>query len=142
MKGTYVLLIRLERDRKIRIGSLGLRGFKGGYYAYVGSGMNSLEKRIERHLKSEKKKFWHIDYFLGKAKVIKVIYFESERKECELAEKLAGEFDGVSKFGCSDCRCKSHLFYSESSLEKEVLEITRSLRDSRSPLRILKSGAS
>ena len=142
MKGTYVLLIRLKRDRKIRVGSLGFVGFRKGYYAYVGSGMGSLEKRIERHLKSGKKKFWHIDYLLAKGSISKVVYFESGRKECELAKKIAETSKGISKFGSSDCKCRSHLFYSENPLEKQVLGIIRSLPGSRSPLRIAKSAAS
>lgn len=142
MKGTYVLLLKLERDSKVGVGRLGVLGFRKGWYAYVGSGMGSLEKRIERHFSKEKKRYWHIDYLLEKAEISKVVYFESGKMECKLAEKLAGGFEGISKFGCSDCKCRSHLFYSESPIEKEVVRAIRSLRVPRSPLRILKSGAS
>jgi Uri superfamily endonuclease len=142
MKGTYVLLLKLEAPRKIRAGSLGLMEFRKGYYAYVGSGMGSLEKRIERHLRRKKRKFWHIDYLLAKGKVKKVLFWDSEKVECELAKGLAERFEGVSKFGSSDCKCKSHLFYSENPLEKIVLKIIRSLQGPRSPLHILKSGIS
>ncbi len=142
MKGTYVLLARLDRDSKLGVGRLGILEFRKGFYAYVGSGMGSLEKRIERHFSKEKKRFWHIDYLLEKGKVSGVIYFESGKMECKLAEKLAGRFKGIPGFGCSDCGCSSHLFYSGSPFEKEVLGIIRNLQGPRSPPRILISGVS
>lgn len=142
MKGTYVLFVRLGTPRKIRIGSLGLLEFKKGYYAYIGSGMNSLEKRTERHFSAEKKRYWHIDYLLAKGSITSAVYFESGKMECKLARKLMEELEGISKFGCSDCSCRSHLFYSEKSIEKGVLKIIQSLQGPRSPLRIAKSGAS
>ena len=126
MKGVYVLLMRLERDSKIRIGKLGILDFGKGYYAYVGSGMSSLEKRMERHLGKKKRKFWHVDYFLGKGKIHMIVYSETfARKECELAEKLSGKFEGVPKFGCSDCNCRSHLFFSRKNPERDVFNVFR-----------------
>jgi Uri superfamily endonuclease len=142
MKGTYVLLLKLERDSRVGVGRLGILEFRKGWYAYVGSGMGSLEKRIERHFSKEKKRYWHIDYLLEKGRVSKVIYFGSGKMECKLAEKLAGRFEGVSGFGCSDCPCRSHLFYSGRPVEKEVVRAIRSLRGLLSPLRIWKAGAS
>ncbi len=121
MKGVYVLLIRLEKNSKIKTGRLGFVNFRRGFYAYVGSGMNSLEKRIERHLLRRKKKHWHIDSFLGKGKVYKVIYAESKvRKECEIAKKLSERFGSVRNFGSSDCRCRSHLFFSTKDFERDI----------------------
>ena len=140
MKGTYVLLIKLEKPKRIRIGSLGFVSFRKGYYAYVGSGLNSLEKRIERHFSRNKKKFWHIDYFLEWAKPEGVIYFESGKMEYEVAGKLREEFECVRNFGCSDCKCESHLFCSEKPMEKRVVSIVRNLRGLQSPPRILGAG--
>jgi Uri superfamily endonuclease len=142
MKGTYVLFARLDSPRKTRIGSLGFLEFEKGYYAYVGSGMKSLEKRIERHFSTEKKRYWHIDYFLAKGGVTSAVYFESGKIECELARKLAEKFEGIAKFGCSDCSCRSHLFYSVKPMEEKVLKIIRSLQGFRFPLRISKFVAS
>jgi Uri superfamily endonuclease len=138
MKGTYVLLLRLGKDQKIRIGSIGSISFRKGSYAYVGSGQASLEKRIGRHFRREKKRHWHIDYLLEKAEAVKAIYFESGKEECNLAKGMSENLKGVPKFGCSDCRCDSHLFYSEKDLEKEVV---RSLRGRRHPLRVLRAQA-
>ncbi len=115
MRGSYILIIELMEDQDIRVGRLGDIRFLGGYYAYVGSAMNSLEGRIDRHKRKEKKGFWHIDYLLQHARIIGVVTIESDRKiECEIAEKLSGIFSSVKGFGSSDCNCKSHLFYSRS----------------------------
>ena len=68
LKGTYCLIIQLKKDSRIEIGKLGLLNFDKGYYVYVGSALNSLEARLERHLKTEKKLFWHVDYLLAESK--------------------------------------------------------------------------
>ena len=65
IKGIYVLFIRVERDIVVKIGSLGKLKFSKGIYAYVGSAQNGIKKRIARHLKKRKRKFWHIDYLLA-----------------------------------------------------------------------------
>ena len=128
MKGAYCLLISVNKNTISKIGALGKLSFKKGNYVYVGSAMNSLEKRIQRHLCSKKKIFWHIDYLLSNknVKIKKVFYKESAKKEeCDIAKKVAKNGVAVKKFGCSDCKCKSHLFkldedYSLLNLEMEV----------------------
>ena len=48
MKGSYCLIINVEKDTKIKIGKkLGIINFKKGCYVYVGSAMNSLESRVK-----------------------------------------------------------------------------------------------
>ncbi|RLF60544.1 MAG: GIY-YIG nuclease family protein, partial [Thermoplasmata archaeon] len=69
MKGSYVLIINLKKEKEIEIGRLGRILFNKGYYAYVGSGLNNLEKRVGRHLRKNKKKKWHIDYLLEEGKI-------------------------------------------------------------------------
>lgn len=125
MKGTYVLLINLDQNKSIKVGSLGEIEFKQGFYAYVGSALKNLESRIERHCRDDKDKnfHWHIDYLLSQSKIRKIIFGESvDRKECRLAKNLDKFFDVVEYFGSSDCSCEGHLFYSEdfSRLEKKV----------------------
>jgi Uri superfamily endonuclease len=113
VKGVYCLIINLTRNKTIKIGKLGSINFKKGYYCYVGSALNNLEKRIQRH-KSKKKKFhWHIDYFLKYGKIIDVIKIETTKKiECSLSKKINNFADDrIKNFGCSDCRCKSHLYF-------------------------------
>lgn len=121
MRGSYVLLMELNEDADIKIGALGTIHFRKGCYAYVGSAMNGIEKRVERHMKKEKKKRWHIDYFLEKAKIVKVFYKESiEKEECKLAGLFIKNAAYVKNFGASDCRCHSHLFYSECSILERI----------------------
>jgi len=48
-----------------------------------------------------------------------------ERLECPLARAL-GE-PGVFSFGCSDCRCPSHLLYREQDPENEIAAAFREL---------------
>ncbi|MDY6930321.1 MAG: GIY-YIG nuclease family protein [Halobacteriota archaeon] len=114
MKGIYVLLIRLRDDASIDVGKLGTIEFSAGFYAYVGSALNGLDGRIKRHLRINKKRHWHIDYLLEVATIEEVIYAETEESlECELADSLT-ELEVVEQFGSSDCKCKSHLFFSKN----------------------------
>ena len=132
--GTYVLLIELSRRRRIRIGRLGMISFQPGFYAYVGSAMSGLEARIAWHLRPfrNKRPHWHIDYFLA-AGVVRAVFVktDSQRLECLTACTLGEEFVDITGFGCSDCRCQSHLFYSPvgepliTRLENEPLMFTR-----------------
>ena len=111
MKGSYILLIKLDEDKDIQIGKLGNIPFKKGYYAYVGSALNGLEQRINRHLRQEKKKHWHIDYLLQNAEIVDIFYKVGNKKEeCKLTNSL-NDLKSVKGFGCSDCSCDSHLFY-------------------------------
>ena len=113
MKGSYIIYIEAKKDQVVGIGKLGDIKFRKGFYAYVGSAMNGVEARVARHLGKGKKRHWHIDYLLGKAKVVGALCIQSNRKvECSIAARLKEKFVGVPGFGCSDCKCQSHLFYS------------------------------
>jgi Uri superfamily endonuclease len=109
----------------VKVGKLGILPFLKGYYIYVGSAMGnrgtSLQNRLKRHLTSSFKNsqphpHWHIDYFLIKPHVkITAIYIlpnQDKREECLLSELLHDYSDNeIQGFGCSDCRCRTHLFY-------------------------------
>lgn len=113
LKGIYLLVIFIARDVNLEIGALGNILFKRGFYAYVGSAQKNLEKRISRHLKKFKRRFWHIDYLLQNKYVetIMILYKESQKsEECKTAEKLTEGNRPIKNFGCSDCNCISHLF--------------------------------
>ncbi|MBU7009715.1 MAG: GIY-YIG nuclease family protein [Theionarchaea archaeon] len=107
MSFTYTLMMELSQDKKITVGKLGTILFKKGTYIYVGSAPS--EKRLQRHLRKEKKIFWHIDYFLQEAQIKEICIVDGE--ECEVADKIDLPF--IKRFGCSDCKCPSHLFYGE-----------------------------
>lgn len=114
--GIYKLVINLSKDKEIKIGKLGTFVFPKGFYVYTGSAQKGLEKRIKRHLSSNKnKKFhWHIDYLLSYAKVINVLKYVGSKDECKL-NNVTGQSVGaaqiVKKFGSSDCNCTTHLYY-------------------------------
>lgn len=113
MKGVYVLIISVGKDIKVNVGALGSIFFERGLYAYVGSAQNGLERRVQRHLRKAKKKFWYIDYLVDDdaVRIVKVFYKEAEKsEECRIARKLSEKGIAVKNFGCSDCRCVSHLF--------------------------------
>ena len=114
-KGTYCLVLSMEKESNIKIGAKGKISFKKGHYVYVGSALNSLTKRIERHISKNKKKHWHIDYLLmnKNAQLNQVIYTYSHNKiECDVADEIFKNSDEyIELFGCSDCNCRSHLYY-------------------------------
>ena len=124
MKGVYVLIIEKSIGEELEIGKLGTIEFKSGFYAYVGSALSGLEQRIKRHLRREKRLYWHIDYLLASpgADVREVIFKEtSNREECMIARKMHEQLEHINGFGCSDCRCESHLFFCNS--HDRLLEI-------------------
>ncbi|MCK5562805.1 GIY-YIG nuclease family protein [Candidatus Bathyarchaeota archaeon] len=113
MKGIYVFIIQVSNDVAVQVGALGNLTFKKGLYAYVGSAQGNLEKRVDRHLGKDKRKFWHIDYLLGNnaAKVLGVFHKQADKtEECAAARAIGERGRGVAGFGASDCNCKSHLF--------------------------------
>lgn len=126
MKGVYVLNISVSRNIKPEIGALGKISFEKGLYTYVGSAQNNLEKRVARHLSRDKKLRWHIDYLLdsGASRITKVFYKEAGKtEECRLARALGQTEIPVPRFGCSDCRCSSHLFKLDNINNIEKLEM-------------------
>ena len=47
-RGAYLLLLRLARRRRLRVGGLGEITFAAGWHVYVGSAMANLTARLER----------------------------------------------------------------------------------------------
>jgi Uri superfamily endonuclease len=113
VKGVYVLVLDLGKDTSVCIGALGAKAFQKGKYLYVGSAQNNLDLRVQRHLKKEKRLFWHIDYLLDHeaTAIVKVFYKLADKaEECRLANEISKHGTAIDGFGCSDCHCKSHLF--------------------------------
>lgn len=113
-KGVYVLLIFLPEGKRIGVGKLGQFDFPRGYYVYVGSGLNNLNQRVERHRSRTKKLHWHIDYLLAHAELVDVWLCHTEdRLECRLNEdisRIEGAEVVAGGFGSSDCGCRTHLW--------------------------------
>ena len=128
--GSYIIILYLPQSKKIVVGKLGIVKFLPGFYLYVGSarGPGGLRARLNRHLSSQSKKFWHIDYLKTYCKLYTVIHQTGrESWECKWSNFFA-EQDKFSVpclgFGASDCKCSSHLFFTKNQrdLEQNLFE--------------------
>jgi len=113
--GVYLLVIKLKSKQRISAGKLPACVFKSGIYLYSGRAKRSLRGRLQRHLKKEKKLFWHIDYFLQKAEIKEIWAKYDSFDECQAVSQVKNlikdaDFPQI-KFGSSDCLCPSHLIY-------------------------------
>jgi Uri superfamily endonuclease len=115
--GTYALVLRSQKRTNTQIGRWGRLNILPGYYIYVGSafGPGGVLARVSRHCRKAKSKHWHIDYLLEFAIIESVWYSHSpillEHRWAETLAKL-DETEPIKGFGCSDCKCESHLFFS------------------------------
>jgi sugar fermentation stimulation protein A len=111
-RGSYLVLLHLNRPRSIPIGRMGRVRFPKGFYIYVGSAMANLTKRLERHRRIRKRIHWHLDWLRPHVRFVETLAIRSsDRLECELARAIEGIASwSTPGFGCSDCGCKSHLF--------------------------------
>ena len=118
--GVYCLVIECNTQSKIDCRSFNNIIFPKGYYYYAGSAQKNLSKRIERHIRRDKKIHWHIDYLTAHPDFIikEVLLFKDKKKsfECLLSKDLNNKFGlitGALNFGNSDCdKCATHLYYS------------------------------
>jgi len=116
-KGNYVLVLRLNEEKIIEIGSLGKFRFSSGYYAYIGSAFNKggLTARLGHHFGPAENPHWHIDYLNRHAEISEVWYSETDKNmEHEWANRMLEMPEGIffiNGFGSSDCNCIGHLFY-------------------------------
>ncbi|MCF7953655.1 MAG: DNA/RNA nuclease SfsA [Spirochaetales bacterium] len=115
--GVYFIVMKVSEEMKLPISSLGSPVLKPGWYIYAGSAKKNLLQRINRHLRKNKRLRWHIDYLTTRADSIKAFPIRTLKDiECSLAGDIRRISDGfVPKFGSSDCRCPSHLFYFSSN---------------------------
>jgi Uri superfamily endonuclease len=131
-KGVYVLLLQGE-DCRLSIGSLGACVFPSGWYGYVGSALGPGGfARVRRHQKlfhnRDRLPRWHIDYLLldPHFQLRYTICGPTEQdRECDLAALLGPPAD--PGFGCSDCHCRSHLFYRPADPREEVIHALENL---------------
>ena len=116
--GIYTLVLRLGEAKDFEVGALGFIHFSEGYLAYTGSGRGPGGlKRVDRHKKVmngvNPSRKWHIDYLLPHTSLVEVIISHtSDDLECQIAAKIGSQLPSVPKFGCTDCKCPSHLHYS------------------------------
>ena len=115
--GTYVLVMRLDRRATVRIGGLGAKRLRPGFYTYAGSALGSggIAARVGRHVHASKVIHWHVDY-LRRVAPLREVWFRTGGKRCEhewarALATLPGASAPIRGFGASDCRCPSHLVY-------------------------------
>jgi len=114
--------MHLSEAQTIAVGSLGPSLFPRGYYAYVGSALGGFRSRLDRHLRTNKKVHWHIDYLLQHASLDAIVICEAKQRiECTIAQTLARQFQSVPRFGTSDCHCRSHLFFATDDMVLSVI---------------------
>jgi Uri superfamily endonuclease len=127
-RATYILVLRLTKPRRLRIGRLGLRSFPAGFFLYVGSafGPGGLKGRMGHHLRGTRRCRWHIDYLRGACNLWALwASVEAERCEHRWAALLAqSSFTAaaVQGFGSSDCACPTHLFYCADAVRLHALQ--------------------
>ncbi len=115
--GTYALILQNKRNLRIQVGRWREIEFKRGFYLYVGSafGPGGLRARLNRHCRVRKNSHWHIDYLREHVMVLGAwISYEPCRLEHNWARTI-GSAEGITAiegFGCSDCACLAHLFFS------------------------------
>jgi len=124
-KGIYCLILKTG-GAVLPVGALGEMQFPAGWYIYVGSalGPGGLA-RVNRHIRvyreaCDHRPRWHIDRLLTDSRFVLTAAVCGEttaRLECTLARSLGG--DGVRGFGCSDCRCTTHLLYRDDDPQAE-----------------------
>jgi endonuclease-3 len=114
--GTYTLVLAVPEATTVTVGALGTHRFEAGWYAYVGSALGSGGfARVDRHRDlaagERDSRHWHIDYLLGQSgvRLDAVCQTAGVDGECLVATRIDGE--PIPDFGCSDCDCRSHLFF-------------------------------
>ncbi|WP_297522967.1 DUF123 domain-containing protein, partial [Thermococcus sp.] len=100
----------------------------GGYYVYVGSAMNSLEKRVKRHFSKEKRLHWHVDFLLKEAELLRAYLIPSEeRLEEKLSLEVAKYGEPVEGFGASDIKVSTNLYRFDEESDEVLVGILRKL---------------
>jgi len=124
--GTYALILFACAPCQIVVGRWGALDIVPGYYVYVGSafGPGGVSARIRRHCRQRKKLRWHIDYLREVTTPVKVwCGFGGRDLEhrwagifaCRNVFSRGGGLNAIPGFGCSDCRCASHLFATDTA---------------------------
>lgn len=127
-KGIYCLILNTS-GATLAVGALGEMTFPVGWYIYVGSalGPGGLA-RVHRHIRvyqgeNDHRPRWHIDRLLTDKRFMlttAVCGETNDRLECTLAQSLGGQ--NVRRFGCSDCRCTSHLLFRNEEPQAECCQ--------------------
>jgi Uri superfamily endonuclease len=116
-RGSYILILHLEHTNTISVGKRRKWCFPAGYFAYVGSalGPGGLASRLKHHICSTASPHWHIDYLRPGTRLIELWISEFpghlEHQWAAFLYQFHKTVRIFKGFGCSDCKCPSHLFY-------------------------------
>jgi Uri superfamily endonuclease len=127
-KCSYSIIIRLNKDKEIKVGSLKMIHLVEGFYVYNGSayGSGGLVSRIKHHLKKRKKLHWHIDYVTSShnCNVLQVVACKERNleKRISLAMLADKNFSEIPKFGATDdAIVKSHFFLIKANSKRDAI---------------------
>jgi len=111
-RGSYIVLLHLARNRRIRTGDPGMISFPKGFYCYVGSAPDDLSKRAAYHQRKRRTLVAPIDHLREQAVVTAVLPVRAGRDlACSIADALRTIAAwSIPGFGSTDCSCDSHLF--------------------------------
>jgi Uri superfamily endonuclease len=114
--GTYALILRSRSKATTRVGRWGQIKLETGYYIYVGSafGPGGVQARVLRHCRKNKSTHWHIDYLREFLNPVGAWYSQDRERLEHSWARFFSDRSGISsiqRFGCSDCKCNSHLFF-------------------------------
>lgn len=114
--GTYALILHSHSRERVQVGRWRGIELQPGYSIYVGSafGPGGVQARVSRHLRVEKPQRWHIDYVTSLVTPLAAwVSYASEKLEHRWAQFFfeKNKLTSVPGFGCSDCKCHSHLFH-------------------------------
>ena len=119
----------LPEDVEISAGRFGGLHLLAGVYIYCGSarGPGGLRARIFRHLRLEKKKYWHYDYIRPYLALLRVWWVDARTSECDLCRwigEAAHASFPLAGFGSSDCvrGCRSHLMFVPSGTNLDAVK--------------------
>jgi len=127
MKGSYLLIIKLDEGREVKTKGRVFR-LRPGYYVYVGSAMNSLERRVARHFRKDKKLHWHIDFLLKDAELLRAYLIPSDKRlEEKLSLEVSKRGEPVPGFGASDIKVGTNLYFFRGEPDEVLVGILKGL---------------
>ena len=117
----------------------GTLDFLPGYYVYVGSasGPGGVSARSQRHCRQRKKLRWHIDDLCEVTTPVKAwCGFGGRDLEhgwagifvCRKIFSRGGGLTAIPGFGCSNCRCVSHLFATDAAPDPQLFGVVAGMQ--------------
>jgi len=110
-----------EKPFKVKIGRAGQAQIQKGLCLYTGSalgrGASSLEKRVSRHYRKNKRIKWHVDFLTVRPEIVvkMAVCLESpERFECQISQLITSKLHAkpvILHAGATDCSCDGHLLF-------------------------------